>query len=276
MGFRVHQAGGPVLTPTAIEAWTSTVKALEVLWTGKSDQGLIFEVVLASVTISILVTGFETYAKTRLLELETEDIRANASGVFEAFASKAERESNRWKELEEEAATDRDTVLQKLIEAGKINFQSYDQVKRVYKRAYGIKLGEIGVSSQTLDELQRMIGYRHRVVHVSPLLGMLNEDKVPPDEPVFASLSLADRARECFARVVLALHEASLKLRRTDSTPFHGLVRRCNIRDSQPGASPEFFHGRSRMTTGVERASLPASQTWEARYIRRSRKRFSI
>jgi hypothetical protein len=219
MAMRYREAGRSVLTPTAIEAWRSTLKAIEVLWTGESNQGFIFEVVQANVTLSILVTGLETYAKTRLLELETEGINADWEQTFGAFASQAERESDRSKELQGQAEVDGMSVLVALVNSGKIKFQSYDQLKRAYKAAYGIKLGELAVGAQTLDQLQKFIRYRHRVVHVSPLLGMLNVETVPPEEPVFANRATADRAVGCFSEFVQALHEATLKLRPQTDNP---------------------------------------------------------
>ena len=77
MGVRVRQAGTPVLAPTAIEAWSETIKAVDVLRTGKSDKGFLFETVLAAVSLSVMVTGLEAYAKTRFVEIETEGIGAD-------------------------------------------------------------------------------------------------------------------------------------------------------------------------------------------------------
>lgn len=79
MGVRVRRAGQRVLEPTAIQAWGETLKAIEVLETGKSDQGFIFETALAAVTLSVLVTGLEAYAKARFIEVETEGIVAASS-----------------------------------------------------------------------------------------------------------------------------------------------------------------------------------------------------
>lgn len=212
MGARFHQNGQPVLTPTAIEAWQNTVNAIEILLTGKSEEGFIFEVVQTSAILSMLVTGLESYAKTRLLEVESEGIRADWNALFTAFASKAERESNRLNELEAKALAANETVLTEVVNAVKINFQNYDDLKRAYKATYGIKLGEIGVGSQSLSNLQDFIRYRHRVVHVSPLLTILNQDKVPPDQPVFANRKLSEDAEACFKSVIEALHRATLSL----------------------------------------------------------------
>jgi hypothetical protein len=213
MGVRVRQNGQPVLAPTAIEAWQNTIKAIEILLTGKSEEGFIFEVVQTSAILSMLVTGLESYAKTRLLELESEGISADWRALFLAFASKAERESNRLAELEAKAAAANETVLTEVVNALKVNFQNYDDLKRAYRAAFGIKLGEVGLDSQTLSKLQDFIRYRHRVVHVSPLLAILNQDKVSPAEPVFANRKLSEDAEACFKSVIEALHRATLSLR---------------------------------------------------------------
>jgi hypothetical protein len=219
VAMRFRKAGRPVLIPTAIEAWRSTLKAIEVLWTGESNREFMFEIVQANVTLLILVTGLETYAKMRLLELETEGIDADWGQTFGAFAKRVERGPDRLKELQDQAEVDGISVLEVLVDSGKINFQNYDHLKRAYKAAYGVKLGELAVGAQTLGQLQQFIRHRHRVVHVSPLLGMLNEETVPPEEPVFANRATADRAVACFSEFVQALHEATLKLRPQTGNP---------------------------------------------------------
>jgi hypothetical protein len=216
MGVNVYQEGKPVLFPTAMEAWHNTAKAVEVLWTGKSDQGFIYETVTASLTLSILVTGIEAYAKTRFLELETEGITPNSKALFEAFSSKAQRESRLFQEMEDAVIATRKSVLQQIVASGSMNFQNYDHIKKAYNRTYGIKIGEIGIASQTLNDLQRFIEYRHRVVHVSPLLGLLNQQSVPAQQPVFANKLLAERALRCFDEFIDKLHKASLNLSRND------------------------------------------------------------
>jgi hypothetical protein len=213
MGVRVRRAGQRVLEPTAIQAWGETLKAIEVLETGKSDQGFIFETALAAVTLSVLVIGLEAYAKARFIEVETEGIVANWRSVFEEFSSRADRDATRVVEFESEAASRGVSPLRALVDGRKINFQNFDHVKRAFRAAYGIKIGEVRVSSQVLTALTKFIHYRHRIVHVSPLLGMLNDDEIPPAEPVFANRALTEQALKCFGEVVAALHQATLQLR---------------------------------------------------------------
>jgi len=213
LSVRLRHAGQLVVAATAIEAWNSTLKAIQVLWTGESPEAVAFEVVQANLTLSMLVTGLESFARTRLLEVEDEGIRPDYERVFRAFASRAERDCNRFAELQAEAQSRGGSILEAVVDAVHVTFQNYDHVKRVYKAAYGIKAADLALSGQTLSNLQRFIHHRHRVLHVSPLLGMLNEEKVPPQEPVFANHATAESAVACFSEYVEALNNATQRLR---------------------------------------------------------------
>lgn len=213
MGVRVHEKNQPILAPTAREVWLDTIKAINILKTGVSEEGFIFEVVQTSAILSMLVTGLENYTKTRLLELELEGITADWKNLLHEFSSGAERTSDFLAELEAKTGVDNKSALINVINNRNINFQNYKHIKRAYKATYGIIIGEIGLDSQTLSKLQDFIRYRHRAVHVSPLLTVMNQDKVPPDEPIFASRELSDNAEACFSLVVEALHRATLNIR---------------------------------------------------------------
>lgn len=213
MGVRVYKNNQPILAPTAREVWLDTIKAINILKTGVSEEGFIFEVVQTSAILSMLVTGLENYTKTRLLELELEGITADWKRLLHEFSSNAERTSDLLAELESKTGVDNKSALINVINNRNINFQNYKHIKRAYKATYGIMIGEIGLDSQTLSKLQDFIRYRHRVVHVSPLLTVMNQDNVPPAEPVFANRELGDDAEACFKLVVEALHRATLNIR---------------------------------------------------------------
>lgn len=115
--------------------------------------------------------------------------------------------------LESEARDAGISLLQHIVSRGIINFQNYHDCKRAYNKAYGIKFGNLNLSSNTLEGLQSYIRYRHRIIHVSPSLGMLNQEKVPPEKPVFPKKETAENARECFSEFIEALHQATLSLR---------------------------------------------------------------
>lgn len=213
MGVSVYQAGQPVIQPTALEAWRETVKAIEILSTGHSTEGYIYEVVLANLTLAVLVTGFEAYTKKRFIELEQEGITADASAVLEAFYSKKERETGINASLESEAMDAKVSVLEYIVGRHVINFQSYQKCKRAYNKGYGIKFGDLDLPGNQLEALQSYIRYRHKIIHVSPLMGMLNQERVPPEEPVFSKKQTAEAAKECFRGFIDKLHQATLSVR---------------------------------------------------------------
>jgi hypothetical protein len=213
MGVRIQQGRNVLLAPTAREVWDSTLQAVSMLWTGASDQGFIFEVLQSTTTLSMLVTGLENYGKTRLLEVESEGVRADSEALFETFSSKAERESTRLEELRAQASATSASFLAVVVEGTRINFQDFDHLKRAYRAAYGIKFSETGLKPHEIDAVRRFIGYRHRVVHVSPLTAVLNQDRVPPEEPAFANRELANRAVEAFSKLIDSLHTATTELR---------------------------------------------------------------
>lgn len=213
MGVRVQRGQDVLLAPTARDVWDSTLQAVKVLWTGSSDQGFLFEVLQSTTTLSMLVTGLESYGKARLLEIESEGIRADPVALFGAFCSKAERESARFTELQAQAAEASASLLAVVLDSIRINFQNFDDLKRAFRTAYGVKIGETELDSHEIDAVRRFIRYRHRVVHVSPLMAFLNQDRAPPEEPVFANRALADQAVEAFSRLVHALHKATTALR---------------------------------------------------------------
>jgi len=213
MGVSIYQAGQPIILPTAKEAWGETVKAIEVLATGQSREGYIFEVVVTNLTLTILVTGFEAYTKKRFLELEQEGISPDACAIIGTFYPKKERDTGINDLLESEAKDAGISVLQHIVDRDAINFQSYNNCKRAFNKAYGVKFGELNLSSNTLEDLQSYIRYRHRIIHVSPSLGMLNQEKVPPEQPVFPKKETAENAKQCFSEFIEALHEATLSLR---------------------------------------------------------------
>jgi hypothetical protein len=210
-GARVRIQGVQVLKPTAIEHWKETLHAVEVLWAGKPTGGDMHEILLANLTISMLVTGLEGYAKTRLLEIEKEGHKPCARALFDEFARK--RGDADFARLEHPPTGSRTTLFHRVLDDLEINFQDLDKIKNSYKKAFRIMIGEIGIQAADLIDLKKYIAYRHRVIHASPLLGVLNEENVPPEEPMFANKRLADKAVLTFDVVIKALHDATLNLK---------------------------------------------------------------
>ena len=212
---RMTMGGQQILEPTAIEAWNATIEAVSILQDGKSDKGYIYEVVTCNLGISTLVTGFETYCKKRFIELEQEGITPNISAVADRKFSQAERDAGEPKIVADEAAQENISFLEKIARS-RINFQNYDDCKRLYNKAYGVRFGEMGIQDTQLDLLKKLIKFRHRIIHVSPLLGSLNLHEIPVTEPIFSNNELLKNATNCCSHFVSKLHEATLRLKRLD------------------------------------------------------------
>lgn len=214
-GIYVYHGGRPILEPTAIEAWKETLNAIDILATGQSSEGYMYETVVTNLSLVILITGFEAYSKKRFIELEQEGVSPNISTLIESFFSKRERDRDLAAVLSEEAKELNVSILQRIVSKGTINFQNYEKCKLGFSRAYGIKFGELGLAGNTLMELQSYLRYRHRIIHVSPLINPLNQERVPPEDPVFSTKDLARKARGQFAEFITRLHAATLALRGT-------------------------------------------------------------
>jgi len=188
---------------------------VETLLTGQSDVGYLFENVIANAVLSALVTGFEGYCQERFSELENEGVPADLGSLVHEFLSREEREKfDRGEELELQRQAAAQSISQQHMLAQRINFQNYDNSKSAFNRGYGIKFGELSpISSQDLQELQKLIRYRHRIIHVSPLLGLLNFPECPPEAPVFSNKATAEAAIVRFDIFIRALHEKTLELR---------------------------------------------------------------
>lgn len=214
MGISVFEKGRLMLQPTAIEAWNSTVQAIKILLTGMSPEGYIFEVISTNMTIVMLVTGFEIYCKRRFLELEGEGISPDFNNLAKKFFSSGERERGEIEAIIQEAHAESISATRKIVNQGRIDFQNYERCKLAFNKGYGIRFGEdIGVSNMLLEEVQRLITFRHKIVHLSPLLGMLNQEQVPPQEPIFPNRQYAEKAVNTFDGFIQGLHRATLRLR---------------------------------------------------------------
>ena len=93
-----------------------------------------------------------------------------------------------------------------------------ENCKRAWNLGYEIRFGtDLELPSQLLERLQRLLAYRHRIVHVSPLIGLLNHPKVPPEDPEFSGPVFLEAAEKTFERFIEALHRRTLELRPTPS-----------------------------------------------------------
>ena len=193
------------LQSTAINSWNETKQAIEILKTGQSKEWYIYENIQTNIIILTLVTWFEVYCERRALELENEWIIPNLWNYY-----KPEKLS----EIETDAQRKWMKLFDFIVEE-KNSFQSYERCKEFYNKIYWIKFWELAwIKNSDLEELQKFIWFRHKIVHEeSILLWMLNQENVPPAEPIFPNQALADKAMETFDNFIRSLHQTTLRLK---------------------------------------------------------------
>ena len=210
---RLNVGGKEVIRPAAIEAWKSTLQAITILTSGSSDEGYIYEVVTTNLIVAMLVTGMEAYLKTRFLELEQEGIEPDVESLVASFWSEREKESNIFDRIAADASDANHSILEHIVKSRRINFQSYIKTKRAYSKAYGLTHKIVGLDSKTIDTLKQILNHRHRVVHVSPTVELVNESSFPAEAPIFPNSQYGELAIETCTMFVNKWHDGSLKLR---------------------------------------------------------------
>ena len=106
------------------------------------------------------------------------------------------------------------TPIQKLIDDRRINFQEYADIKSAFTKGFALPFNSTnGFRSAIIADLKKLLRYRHRIVHVSPMLEMFNQAEVPPAKPDFPSASFAAAAKETYKSFVESIQVASLTLR---------------------------------------------------------------
>ncbi|MBQ2592025.1 MAG: hypothetical protein II567_01920, partial [Candidatus Riflebacteria bacterium] len=186
-----------VLSPSAINTWKDTIDVLETLKSGESKLGYIYSVAIANVSIITLVSGFETYLKKRFIEIADEGYKFNKQELLNYFRKKYNYEESQ------------NFTLKELIDKTKPNFQNWEISKDLYNKAYSLKFGEI-VSSSSIEEIKRCLKFRHRLIHVSLNINMVNELNVPPEEPFFSPQYLPI-AKYHFNEFIQKLHNKTIE-----------------------------------------------------------------
>lgn len=155
--------------------------------------------VLANQALIVLVTGYEGYCEGRFIELiqagwpvdtarlDRVLVPPEKQGALASVPAELDRRSPGYARL--------------LIRRYRVNFQAYRNNQRVYAAAFGIAFGHI-VASDDLLTLQRLLEFRHGVVHVSPFFAELADGH---GAPLRAGPALAGQALAVFGGFVQAL-----------------------------------------------------------------------
>jgi hypothetical protein len=209
MGMVHMTANGElIIQPTAIEVWKETLLAVDTLSTGKSSKGQYYEGVVSNVSIVMLVTGFEAYTKRRFLEIEDEGINPCIDKVIQTFL----RHSDLIQEIKNQASEQSLSILRVIVSEKIINFQSFDDAKKAYNKAYNIQFGNLGISSDDIADIKRFFKYRHKIIHVHPAMSILNVEEAGIKEQIKSDRELVVKAKTLFNDFIVSLHDKSLEL----------------------------------------------------------------
>ena len=184
-----------------------SVTKVNILIDGCKLKDFFFESTLVQQCLVMLVTGFEVYARTRFVEMEKEGRKPNIEGIIEEFAKKESVKE----EIEDYAKSMGKSLLESMLEVrkgkGVINFQNWKDCKAAYNKAYGIKFGEIpNLTGGILENIPKYIDLRHKIIHSKYDMTVLNFDRVPPEEPIFANMVFIEQARDDFIEFMEKLH----------------------------------------------------------------------
>ncbi|KAA3653079.1 MAG: hypothetical protein DWP98_00310 [Bacteroidetes bacterium] len=210
-GIEMYVNGKTHFKNSAIESWRFVIKAAKVLMTGsppKNDYSFI--PVVVNMVIVMLVMGFESYSKSRFLELEEEGIKVDFKNLADAFLSRNEKDNNEIEIIIKDAEILNISPTQHFIEKRKIDFQNYKKSKLAFKKGLNINfVKDLGIEITLLEEIQDLIQKRHKIVHSSLFMTVFNPDQQSSD-PVYPTFNLANHFIEIFDLFIQSIHEQTL------------------------------------------------------------------
>ncbi len=186
-GIRVIEGEKVTLTPSAYDYWQETKGAISSLLLNHGDEDYASKTIKSNAAFIFLVTGFESYCKTRVYELERE-------GVVLL-----------WSELENKAGITRDQLLGDTTSY----FQSTENSKKIWKTLTGISIAELDPAGW--EVMLPAFKFRHKIAHVSPILSIMNEG-ASGGKLLFSSNEIVNAVDACDS-VVEKVHTQTLKLR---------------------------------------------------------------
>lgn len=206
--YRIRESGEDVLEPTAKEIWDWTITKVNILIEGCKLKDSLYESTLVQQCLVMLVTAFEVYVRKRFIEMDREGGNPNVEALMNEFVKKECMKE----EIEDYATGTGESLFESMFAVrggrGVINFQNWEDCKAAYSKGYGIKFGEIpDLRSTVLGHIRDDIELRHKIIHSGKEMMMLNWDRVPPEEPIFATKEFIEQARDAFVEFVGKLHK---------------------------------------------------------------------
>lgn len=200
--------GKAVVDSYAIDIWSDTLKAIDILQSAQSKDGVVFEGIVSCQCLTLLCTGFEVYCRKRFIEIIDEGFEPNHQALLEKFISQKYRQ-----DFAQTAEQRGYSIAQELVDKRKIDFGNYQNCKDAYSEGYEIRFSyDLGLEAKSIQTICRFIEYRHGLIHVTPLQDWLNYYE-PEKEHVIANKATINEAINSFKSLIEPLHKATLKLK---------------------------------------------------------------
>ncbi|MEE6209608.1 hypothetical protein U3A55_05515 [Salarchaeum sp. III] len=202
--YHVQEAGQDTLMPQSKEIFDfSETKCRTLLRVAEDTDDFLIESTLVQQIIVMLVTGLETYLEERFIEMcsergvQEEEIANAMASVYgpvsdEALLDRAEKKG---------------IPIQELAREQQINFQDISEAHEIYSRAFGFNLQDCLNNTGNRGLIERSIDARHTIIHEATDMTILNIDRVPPQEPIFASHEYGLEIINTFSETIDELHQ---------------------------------------------------------------------
>lgn len=201
-GFQITRNGKVVFQEEAKNIFDFQIEKAKVLICNCKNGDFLFESTLVQQVVVLLVTALERYARFRFCEISKEGKVVNLGALCEAFIPKKYRDLQK-KEIEETAKSENKPEIEILVGKRIINFQNWDDLRKAYKKGYGITFGEAAEANFT-KKLKKYIQWRHDIVHATSEKTLLDYDE--KGSPIFSNKLLAENATDVFVEFVGSFH----------------------------------------------------------------------
>ena len=200
--------------PPAIQAWRSIVFSVKLLFEKASlDNNYFLKLITCNAGITLLVTGLESYTKNRFIELEREGVNFDFEKVCGAFIPSyviATGEKERILTNSEQQSISVPTII---CSRKYINFQSYEDCKKAFRKAYNLSFGkDLTIKNKQLELLQDLILHRHKVIHAFHMEDKIVTNKSKRPGILWANDTSYDIILNTFNDFIIDLHRATLKI----------------------------------------------------------------
>ncbi len=197
----------------ALSAWEAAAAAARLLldhMRGHVDERSLLRIILANQTLAVVVSGYEAYCERRFGELILAGCAIDYDRMDRKLVPQAKQGDDAGIEWRDTARTP--AFARQIIRRYRINFQDYENGKRAYTAAFGIRFGDLGLPPGDLEAVQVYLRCRHRIIHVSPMLETLIAPADNAGEIVIAGVATAKAALATFDRFIRALHQRTLDM----------------------------------------------------------------